>query len=59
MLVIKNAKKDFASNPPKNKTQRLKSESSGDWQKERSNPQKKSLKKKDFKKRKTLKKERL
>ncbi|GHP52096.1 hypothetical protein VN1186_13140 [Helicobacter pylori] len=32
------------------KTQRLKSESSGDWQKERSNPKKKSLKK-EFKKR--------
>ncbi len=33
------------------KTQRLKSESSGDWQKERSNPQKKNLKTKGFKKR--------
>ncbi|GAA7572807.1 hypothetical protein MMM141_11760 [Helicobacter pylori] len=43
--------------PPKIKTQRLKSESSGDWQKEKDQTPPK--KKKGFKKRKALKKESL
>ncbi|WRA53183.1 hypothetical protein KVL81_05835 [Helicobacter pylori] len=47
--LTKNAKKDFASNPPK-KTQRLKNESSGDWQKEKDQNS-------PYKKRKALKKE--
>ncbi|GAA9282355.1 hypothetical protein BTM383_09650 [Helicobacter pylori] len=56
----KNAKKGFASNPTKNKTQRLKSESSGDQQKEKDQnppPQKREFKKRENLKKKSLKKE--